>query len=291
MCWKVAFIMQTVCLNNGVQMPLEGFGVFQVPDAAQCEQAVSDALEAGYRLIDTAAAYMNEEAVGNAIRTSGIPRKDLFITTKLWVQDAGYESAKKAFETSLNKLGLEYLDLYLIHQPFHDYYGAWRAMEELYKEGRIRAIGVSNFYPDRLVDLCVNAEIIPAVNQVECHPFFQQKDALKVMKEYGVQPEAWGPFAEGKNNFFQNPILAEIAAKYGKSVAQVALRWNVQRGVVVIPKSVHKERIQENFNIWDFELSDKDMETISDMDIGHSEIINHFTADTAKWLNELKIHP
>ena len=283
--------MQTVCLNNGVQMPLEGFGVFQVPDAAQCEQAVSDALEAGYRLIDTAAAYMNEEAVGNAIRTSGIPRKDLFITTKLWVQDAGYESAKKAFETSLNKLGLEYLDLYLIHQPFHDYYGAWRAMEELYKEGRIRAIGVSNFYPDRLVDLCVNAEIIPAVNQVECHPFFQQKDALKVMKEYGVQPEAWGPFAEGKNNFFQNPILAEIAAKYGKSVAKVALRWNVQRGVVVIPKSVHKERIQENFNIWDFELSDKDMETISDMYIGHSEIINHFTADTAKWLNELKIHP
>ena len=283
--------MQTVCLNNGVQMPLEGFGVFQVPDAAQCEQAVSDALEAGYRLIDTAAAYMNEEAVGNAIRTSDIPRKDLFITTKLWVQDADYESAKKAFETSLNKLGLEYLDLYLIHQPFHDYYGAWRAMEELYKEGRIRAIGVSNFYPDRLVDLCVNAEIIPAVNQVECHPFFQQKDALKVMKEYGVQLEAWGPFAEGKNNFFKNPILVEIAAKYGKSVAQVALRWNVQRGVVVIPKSVHKERIQENFNIWDFELSDKDMETISDMDIGHSEIVNHFTADTAKWLNDLKIHP
>ncbi len=283
--------MQTVCLNNGVQMPLEGFGVFQVPDAAQCEQAVSDALEAGYRLIDTAAAYMNEEAVGNAIRTSDIPRKDLFITTKLWVQDADYESAKKAFETSLNKLGLEYLDLYLIHQPFHDYYGAWRAMEELYKEGRIRAIGVSNFYPDRLVDLCVNAEIIPAVNQVECHPFFQQKDALKVMKEYGVQLEAWGPFAEGKNNFFKNPILAEIAAKYGKSVAQVALRWNVQRGVVVIPKSVHKERIQENFNIWDFELSDKDMEAIFDMDIGHSEIVNHFTADTAKWLNDLKIHP
>ena len=241
--------MQMVCLNNGVQMPLEGFGVFQVPDAAECERAVSDALEVGYRLIDTAAAYMNEEAVGNAIRTSGIPRKDLFITTKLWIQDADYESAKKAFETSLNKLGLEYLDLYLIHQPFHDYYGAWRAMEELYKEGRIRAIGVSNFYPDRLVDLCMNAEIIPAVNQVECHPFFQQKDALKVMKEYGVQLEAWGPFSEGKHNFFQNPTLSEIATKYGKSVAQVALRWNVQRGVVVIPKSVHKERIQENFNI------------------------------------------
>ena len=259
--------MQMVCLNNGVQMPLEGFGVFQVPDAAECERAVSDALEVGYRLIDTAAAYMNEEAVGKAIRSSGIPRKDLFITTKLWVQDTGYASAKKAFETSLNKLGLEYLDLYLIHQPFHDYYGAWRAMEELYKEGRIRAIGVSNFYPDRLVDLCVNTEIIPAVNQVECHPFFQQRNALKVMKEYGVQPEAWGPFAEGKNNFFQNPTLSEIAAKYGKSVAQVALRWNVQRGVVVIPKSVHKERIQENFNIWDFELSEKDMETISCMDI------------------------
>ena len=283
--------MQMVCLNNGVQMPLEGFGVFQVPDAAECERAVSDALEVGYRLIDTAAAYMNEEAVGNAIRTSGIPRKDLFITTKLWIQDADYESAKKAFETSLNKLGLEYLDLYLIHQPFHDYYGAWRAMEELYKEGRIRAIGVSNFYPDRLVDLCMNAEIIPAVNQVECHPFFQQKDALKVMKEYGVQLEAWGPFSEGKNNFFQNPTLSEIATKYGKSVAQVALRWNVQRGVVVIPKSVHKERIQENFNIWDFELSEKDMKTISRMDIGHSEIINHLTADTATWLNDLKIHP
>ena len=283
--------MQMVCLNNGVQMPLEGFGVFQVPDAAECERAVSDALEVGYRLIDTAAAYMNEEAVGNAIRTSGIPRKDLFITTKLWIQDADYESAKKAFETSLNKLGLEYLDLYLIHQPFHDYYGAWRAMEELYKEGRIRAIGVSNFYPDRLVDLCMNAEIIPAVNQVECHPFFQQKDALKVMKEYGVQLEAWGPFSEGKNNFFQNPTLSEIATKYGKSVAQVALRWIVQRGVVVIPKSVHKERIQENFNIWDFELSEKDMKTISRMDIGHREIINHLTADTAKWLNDLKIHP
>lgn len=283
--------MQMVCLNNGVQMPLEGFGVFQVPDAAECERAVSDALEVGYRLIDTAAVYMNEEAVGKAIRSSGIPRKDLFITTKLWVQDTDYESAKKAFETSLNKLGLEYLDLYLIHQPFRDYYGAWRAMEELYKEGRIRAIGVSNFYPDRLVDLCMNAEIIPAVNQVECHPFFQQKDALKVMKEYDVQLEAWGPFSEGKNNFFQNPTLSEIATKYGKSVAQVALRWNVQRGVVVIPKSVHKERIQENFNIWDFELSEKDMKTISRMDIGHSEIINHLTADTAKWLNDLKIHP
>ena len=204
-------------------MPLEGFGVFQVPDAAQCEQAVSDALEAGYRLIDTAAAYMNEEAVGNAIRTSGIPRKDLFITTKLWVQDAGYESAKKAFETSLNKLGLEYLDLYLIHQPFHDYYGAWRAMEELYKEGRIRAIGVSNFYPDRLVDLCVNAEIIPAVNQVEANVFFQQQDSQKYMESKGVTMEGWAPFAEGQNGLFQNETLQGIGCKYGKSVAQVSI--------------------------------------------------------------------
>ena len=289
-CGKVN-LMRSVTLYNGAKMPMIGYGTLQITDPAQCEQCVGDALACGYRLIDTAAVYGNERAVGAAVGQSGIARKELFITTKLWVQDAGYDSTLKAFDTSIKNLGLDYVDLYLIHQPFHDYYGAWRAMEELYKEGRIRAIGVSNFYPDRLVDLCVNAEIIPAVNQVECHPFFQQKDALKVMKEYGVQPEAWGPFAEGKNNFFQNPILAEIAAKYGKSVAQVALRWNVQRGVVVIPKSVHKERIQENFNIWDFELSDKDMETISDMDIGHSEIINHFTADTAKWLNELKIHP
>lgn len=282
--------MQKITLNNGVEMPMEGFGVFQVADKTQCKTAVLQALDAGYRLIDTAAAYMNEEAVGDAIRESGIPRKELFITTKLWIQDAGYENAKKAFQTSLNKLGLDYLDLYLIHQPYNDYYGSYRAMEELYKEGRIRAIGVCNFYPERLVDLCMNANVIPAVNQVECHPFFQQKEAMAVMKEHNVQIEAWGPFAEGQKNIFANDILTEIARKYGKTTAQVILRWNVQRGVVVIPKSVHENRIQENINIWDFALSEDDMDAIAQMDLGHSEIIDHFSANTAKYLNEFKIH-
>lgn len=282
--------MQTITLNNGIEMPLEGFGVFQVPDAAQCKTAVLQALNAGYRLIDTAAAYMNEEAVGEAIRESGIPREDLFITTKLWIQDAGYENAKKAFQTSLDKLGLDYLDLYLIHQPYNDYYGSWRAMEELYNEGKIRAIGVCNFYPERLVDLCMNAAVTPAVNQVECHPFFQQKEAMATMKEYGVQIEAWGPFAEGQKNIFSNEILTKIGKKYNKTTAQVILRWNTQRGVIVIPKSVHENRIQENINIWDFELSEDDMQTISQMDLGHSEIIDHFSAATAKFLNEHKIH-
>lgn len=282
--------MQKITLNNGVEMPMEGFGVFQVPDKSQCKTAVLQALDAGYRLIDTAAAYMNEEAVGDAIRESGIPRKELFITTKLWIQDAGYENAKKAFQTSLDKLGLDYLDLYLIHQPYNDYYGSYRAMEELYKEGRIRAIGVCNFYPERLVDLCMNATVIPAVNQVECHPFFQQKEALTVMKEHHVQIEAWGPFAEGQKNIFTNDILTKIAGKYGKTTAQIILRWNIQRGVVVIPKSVHENRIQENINIWDFTLSEDDMEAIAQMDLGHSEIIDHFSANTAKYLNEFKIH-
>lgn len=282
--------METIKLSNGVEMPMEGFGVFQVPEAEVCKQAVSDALAAGYRLIDTAAAYFNEEAVGAAIKDSGIPREELFITTKLWIQDAGYENAKKAFQTSLDKLGLDYLDLYLIHQPMSDYYGSWRAMEELYKEGKIRAIGVCNFYPERLTDLCVNAEIAPMVNQVELHPFFQQADALKNMEEFKVQPEAWGPFAEGKFNIFSNETLLAIAQKYGKSVAQVALRWNIQRGVVVIPKSVHKERMEENLDIWDFTLSDEDMKAISLLDKGHSEIIDHSAAETAKWLNSWKIH-
>ena len=282
--------MDYITLSNGVKMPQLGYGVFQVTQE-ECERCVLDALKAGYRAIDTAQSYYNEEQVGAAIEETGVDRKDIFLTTKVWIEHYGYEKAKASVLDSMEKLRTDYLDLCLLHQPYSDYYGAWRALEELYEEGKIRAIGVSNFYPDRLVDLCMNAEIIPAVNQVECHPFFQQKDALKVMKEYGVQLEAWGPFSEGKNNFFQNPTLSEIATKYGKSVAQVALRWNVQRGVVVIPKSVHKERIQENFNIWDFELSEKDMKTISGMDIGHSEIINHLTADTAKWLNDLKIHP
>ena len=234
--------------------------------------------------------YYNEEAVGAAIRKCDIPREELFITTKLWIQDASYEGAKKAFETSLHKLGLDYLDLYLIHQPMSDYYGAWRAMEELYEEGKIRAIGVCNFYPDRLADLCVNMKVTPAVNQVELHPFFAQTGALGAMKEAGVQPEAWGPMAEGKHGIFTHPVLTQIGAKYGKTAAQVALRWNTQRGVVVIPKSTHKERMEENLNIWDFTLTDEDMEAIGALDLGHSEIIDHSAAETAKWLNGWKIH-
>ena len=282
--------MEYVTLNNGVQMPLEGFGVFQVPEAAVCEQAVSDALEVGYRLIDTAAAYFNEEAVGAAIKKSSIPREELFITTKLWIQDASYEGAKAAFQTSLDKLGLDYIDLYLIHQPMSDYYGAWRAMEELYEAGKIRAIGVCNFYPERLADLCANAKVMPAVNQVELHPFFAQAGALETMKEYGVQPEAWGPLAEGKHNIFTHPVLTEIGGKYGKTAAQVALRWNAQRGVVIIPKSTHKERMEENMDIWDFSLSDEDMAAISKLDLGHSEIIDHRCFCTARQLNSVKIH-
>ena len=282
--------MEFVTLRNGVTMPLEGFGVFQVPDAAVCQQAVSEALETGYRLIDTAAAYFNEEAVGAALKNCGIPREELFITTKLWIQDAGYESAKAAFQTSLDKLGLEYLDLYLIHQPMNDYYGAWRAMEELYEAGKVRAIGVCNFYPDRLTDLCLNARIAPMVNQVELHPFFAQDAALENMRELGVQPEAWGPLAEGKHGIFTHPVLVEIGQKYGKTAAQVALRWNAQRGVVVIPKSTHKERMEENLDIWDFSLTEEDRNAIAALDLGHSEIIDHSAAQTAKFLNGWKIH-
>ena len=282
--------MEFVTLNNGVKMPLEGFGVFQVPDPAQCEQAVLDAIASGYRLIDTAAAYMNEKAVGEAIKKSGVPREELFITTKLWVQDASYEAAKKAIQTSLDNLGFFYLDLYLIHQPMSDYVGAYRAMEEAYKEGKLKAIGVCNFYPHRLADLCETVEVIPAVNQVELHPFFQQENALALMKEYGVVPEAWGPFAEGNHGIFTHPVLTAIGQKYGKSAAQVALRWNVQRGVVVIPKSVHKERIEQNMNIWDFQLSDEDMAEIAKLDIGHSEIVDHSDPAFVKMLHSLKVH-
>ena len=282
--------MEFVTLNNGVKMPLEGFGVFQVPDPAQCEQAVLDAIASGYRLIDTAAAYMNEKAVGEAIKKSGVPREELFITTKLWVQDASYEAAKKAIQTSLDNLGLSYLDLYLIHQPMGDYVGAYRAMEEAYKEGKLKAIGVCNFYPHRLADLCETVEVIPAVNQLELHPFFQQENALALMKEYGVVPEAWGPFAEGNHGIFTHPVLTAIGQKYGKSAAQVALRWNVQRGVVVIPKSVHKERIEQNMNIWDFQLSDEDMAEIAKLDIGHSEIVDHSDPAFVKMLHSLKVH-
>lgn len=282
--------MQTTILRNGIEMPLEGFGVFQVSDLAQCEQAVIDAIASGYRLIDTAAAYMNEEAVGAAIRKSNVPREELFITSKLWVQDATYEGAKQAIDTSLAKLGQDYLDLYLIHQPMKDYLGAYRAMEEAYREGKLRAIGVCNFYPNRLCDFCESVEIIPAVNQVELHPFFQQENALALMKEYGVHPEAWGPFAEGNHGIFTHPVLTAIGEKYGKTAAQVALRWNVQRGVTVIPKSVHKERMEQNLNIWDFQLSDEDMAEIAKMDLGHSEIVDHSDPGFVKMLHTMKIH-
>ena len=282
--------MEYAVLNNGIKMPMEGFGVFQVPDPAQCEQAVMDAIASGYRLIDTAAAYMNEKAVGEAIKKCGVPREELFITTKLWVQDASYEGAKKAIQTSLDNLGLDYLDLYLIHQPMGDYIGAYRAMEEAYKEGKLRAIGVCNFYPARLADFCETVEVKPAVNQVELHPFFQQENALELMKEYGVVPEAWGPFAEGNHGIFTHPVLAKIGEKYGRSAAQVALRWNVQRGVVVIPKSVHKDRMEQNTNIWDFQLSEEDMAEIAKLDLGHSEIVNHDDPGFAKMLHGMKIH-
>ncbi|WP_160724950.1 aldo/keto reductase [Bacillus sp. USDA818B3_A] len=262
--------MQKVILNNGVEMPIIGFGVFQIQDEKECEQAVCDALMAGYRLIDTAAAYQNEEAVGRGIKRSGISREEIFVTTKLWIQDAGYDSAKKAFENALNRLQLEYLDLYLIHQPYGDIYGSWRAMEELYHKGKIKAIGVSNFKNDRLLDLIKHHEVKPAVNQVETHPFFQQIENAQFMKEQNVQIESWGPFAEGKNNIFKNEVLIAIADKYNKSVAQVILRWLTKRGIVVIPKSVRKERMIENLNIFDFELNPEDMELIKTLDTKES---------------------
>ena len=282
--------MEYTALRNGVKMPMEWFGVFQVPEVAVCEQAVHSALAAGYRLIDTAAAYLNEKAVGAAIRKSGVPREEIFVTTKLWIQDYGYESTKKAFQNSLDNLGLEYIDLYLLHQPVSDYYSSWRALEELYEAGKIRAIGVCNFYPDRLADLCLNAKIAPMVNQVELHPFFAQSGALENMKEFGVQPQAWAPLAEGKFGIFTNPVLTGIGQKYGKTAAQIALRWNIERGVIIIPKSTHEERIHENLNIWDFSLSKEDMDAIADLDIGKSQIIDHSTAETAKFLNSFKIH-
>lgn len=280
--------MQNVKLNNGIEMPILGFGVFQIQDQTQCEQCVYDAIQAGYRLIDTAASYMNEEAVGKAIKRSGVKREELFITTKLWLEDAGYENTKLAFEKSLSKLQLDYLDLYLIHQPFGDVYGSWRAMEELYKQGKIRAIGVSNFQPDRLIDLILHNEVVPAVNQVETNPFCQQIESAKIMEEYNVQIEAWAPFAEGKNNMFQNEVLVEIANKYDKSVAQIILRWLTQRGVVVIPKSVRKERMEENLNVFDFELSQEDMERIATLDTRESLFFSHRDPEIVKWMGTLK---
>lgn len=279
----------TAKLNNGVEMPILGFGVYQIPDYDECKRAVLDALETGYRLIDTAAAYLNEKAVGDAIKESGINRKELFITTKLWINNAGYENAKKGFETSMEKLQLDYLDLYLIHQPFGDYYGSWRAMEELYENKKVRAIGVCNFYPDRLMDLAEHNKIKPAINQIETHPFFQREYDNEIMKNYGTQIESWGPFAEGRGDMFTNPILLEIGKKYNKSAAQVILRWLIQRNVVVIPKSVHKERIIENFNIFDFELSADDMNKIKSMDTGKSLFFSHSDIELVKLLFSIKV--
>src|SRR3954471_24981680 len=281
--------MEKIILNNGVEMPNLGFGVYQITDPAACENSVLDAIEAGYRLIDTAAAYQNEEAVGRAIKKSGVPREELFITTKLWIQDNGYENTMKAFEKSLQQLDLAYLDLYLIHQPYGDVYGEWRAMEELYAEGKIKAIGVSNFHPDRVMDLIVHNKVVPAVNQIETHPFHQQIETQKFLQENGVQIQSWGPFAEGKNHILENNLLLSIGKKYNKSVAQVILRWLTQRGIVVIPKSVRKERIKENFNIFDFQLSEEDMNAIKELDTKESLFFDHRDPAMVKRLGSYKL--
>lgn len=266
--------METIKLNNGVEMPLEGFGVFQVDDLQVCEQAVLEAIQTGYRLIDTASVYMNEESVGRALKASGVARQDIFLTSKAYIQEMGYKKTKQAFAQSLEKLDVEYLDLYLIHQPFGDYYGAWRAMEELYQDGRIRAIGVSNFTSDRIIDLCNNVDVIPAVNQIELHPFFQREEELEILKEYGIAAQAWAPFAEGMNGMFTNPVLVEIGKKYNKTAAQVVLRWNIERNVSVIPKSVHKNLMEQNLAIWDFSLSEEDMQKIATLDLGHPQMLD-----------------
>lgn len=281
--------MQNIKLNNGVEMPILGFGVFQIPDAAECEKAVLEAIDCGYRLIDTAASYGNETAVGNAIKKSGVLREELFITTKVWVQDVGYEKTKAAFQKSLDLLQLDYLDLYLIHQPYGDIFGSWRAMQELYAEGKVRAIGVANFHPDRVMDLIVNSGFTPAVNQIETHPFHQQISTQEFLQNNNVQIQSWGPFAEGKNNIFHNDFLISIGNKHDKSVAQIILRWLIQRGVVAIPKSVKKERMLENFTIFDFELSADDMQMIQTLDTKESLFFDHRDPNMVKWLSEYKI--
>ena len=281
--------MQTVTLNNGIEMPLLGFGVFQMTEAAECERAVLDAIETGYRLIDTAASYQNETQVGNALKNSGIAREELFITTKLWLQDANYEGAKAQFERSLNRLQMDYVDLYLIHQPYGDVHGAWRAMEELQQAGKIRAIGISNFQPDRLADLIAFNSVVPAVNQVEVNPFHQQLHAAPWMQSRGIQPEAWAPFAEGRNNLFQHPLLAAIAAKHGKSIGQVVLRWIFQRGIVSLAKTVRQTRMAENLNILDFELSRDDFLQITALDTATSAFFSHRDPARVEWLTGRKL--
>ncbi len=281
--------MQTVKLNNGVEIPILGFGVFQIADPSECERSVVDAIHAGYSHIDTAASYQNEEAVGRGIKQSSVAREKLFITTKLWIQSHGYEGTLKAFERSLKRLQLDYIDLYLIHQPFGDVYGEWRAMEELYQQGKIRAIGVSNFHPDRIVDLMIHNTITPAVNQIEVNPFQQQIDTQKFLQDNSVQVEAWAPFAEGKNNIFQNAVLLSIAAKHNKSVAQVILRWLVQRGIIALAKSTRKERMMENISVFDFELSAEDVAAITTLDTKTSSFFDHRNPDMVKWLGSRKL--
>ena len=282
--------MQNVLLNNGVEMPILGFGVFQIPNESECEQAVIDAIKTGYRLIDTAASYQNETAVGNAIKKSEVPRNELFITTKLWASDMGYENTKLAFQKSLNKLQLEYLDLYLIHQPYGDVFGSWRAMQELYEEGKIKAIGVANFHPDRVMDLIINSGFTPAVNQIETHPFHQQIETHQFLTDNNVQIQSWGPFAEGKNDIFNNETLKTIAVKYNKSVAQIILRWLTQRGIIAIPKSVRKERMKENFDVFTFELSETEMQTITTLDNKTSLFFDHRDPNMVKWISERKLN-
>jgi 2,5-diketo-D-gluconate reductase A len=281
--------MQHITLNNGLKMPIAGFGVFQIPDAKDCERSVVDAIEVGYRLIDTAASYMNEEAVGQGLRASGVPREQLFVTSKLWVQEAGHERTQQAIDKSLRRLRLDYLDLYLIHQPFGDVHGSWRAMQDAHRAGKLRAIGVSNFHPDRLMDIKAFNEIAPAVNQVEVNPFQQQIESATFMKEIGVQAQAWAPFAEGRNNLFQNEVLVGIGAQYGKSVGQVVLRWLVQRGIVALAKSVRKERMAENIDIFGFELSEADMTRIAALDTNTSSFFSHRDPAIVKWMAERKL--
>lgn len=283
--------MESVVLNNGVKMPMEGFGVFQMTDAKVCRKAVSMAIKAGYRLIDTASSYGNARAVGQAVRDSGLPRKDFFITSKAYIQEMGYEKTKQAFEKQLEELGTDYLDLYLIHMPFGDYYGSWRAMEELYQEGKVRAIGVSNFTSDRIIDLCSQFKIVPAVDQLEIHPFFQREEEIGILREYGIQPQAWAPFAEGMHGMFTHPVLKAIAEKHGKTPAQVILRWNVERGIPVLPKSIHEERIRENLDIWDFHLTPDDMDRISKLDLGRPLMLDTRKPSEVRRVYDYLTHP